>query len=467
MANNYFNHSIYRVPDGIRAVADHINNVADEIAAGFDKLPAENELKQGRANYATDTGTANNYVITLSYTPTLTAGLAVSFQAANTNTGPSTLNVNGLGPKEIRSNSGTPMVAGQITAGQILELRYDGAAFRVMATDIPVAAIKQIYESNPNTNVFTDAEKAKLSGIEAGATADMTPAEIKTAYESNANTNAFTDGEKLKLSGIETGATADMTPVEIKTAYESNIDTNAFTDAEKAKLASVAAGANNYSHPSYIGDDIAINIGPLGNAAVISQITLSLNTDLQGHVTSASATTATRNITPANIGAIPASGGAVSGSLSFSDNKGISLGSTYGSPPIIYGDASGRLVMKSSQGLIRMVDSASAVKVEFNLSTGTGTAADWIATSDERLKSDIELIESPIERIKKIKGVTFYMKGRDGRKTGVIAQDVLSALPEAVVKGTDGYLAVSYGAMIGLVIEAIKEIEANMTRGAA
>mgnify|MGYP001499873465 CR=1 FL=1 len=36
-----------------------------------------------------------------------------------------------------------------------------------------------------------------------------TPAEIKTAYESNANTNAFTDAEKSKLAGVEAGAQAN------------------------------------------------------------------------------------------------------------------------------------------------------------------------------------------------------------------------------------------------------------------
>jgi hypothetical protein len=53
---------------------------------------------------------------------------------------------------------------------------------------------------------------AKLDGIEAGATADQTAAEIKTAYESNADTNAFTDAEQTKLAGLE--ANADVTDAE-------------------------------------------------------------------------------------------------------------------------------------------------------------------------------------------------------------------------------------------------------------
>ena len=101
---------------------------------------------------------------------------------------------------------------------------------------------------NTDTDTFdgrdVSADGAKLDGIEAGATADQTPSEIKTAYESNANTNAFTDAEQSKLSGIEAGATADQTAAEIKTAYESNANTNAFTDAEKTKLSGIEAGAN-------------------------------------------------------------------------------------------------------------------------------------------------------------------------------------------------------------------------------
>jgi hypothetical protein len=54
------------------------------------------------------------------------------------------------------------------------------------------------------------ADGTKLDGIETGATADQTATEIKTAYESNSNTNAFTDAEKTKLSGIATGAEVNV-----------------------------------------------------------------------------------------------------------------------------------------------------------------------------------------------------------------------------------------------------------------
>jgi len=56
------------------------------------------------------------------------------------------------------------------------------------------------------------ADGSKLDGIESGATADQTAGEIKTAYESNADTNAFTDSEKSKLSGIDQGVATTDSP---------------------------------------------------------------------------------------------------------------------------------------------------------------------------------------------------------------------------------------------------------------
>jgi hypothetical protein len=69
-------------------------------------------------------------------------------------------------------------------------------------------SIKTKYESNDDTNAFTDSEKSKLTGIETGAEVNQTDSEIKTQYENNANTNAFTDAYKAKLDGIEEGAVA-------------------------------------------------------------------------------------------------------------------------------------------------------------------------------------------------------------------------------------------------------------------
>jgi hypothetical protein len=112
---------------------------------------------------------------------------------------------------------------------------------------------------------------SKLDGIESGATADQTAGEIKTSYESNADTNAFTDAEQSKLSGIESGANVGpSTPIEVKTAYESNADTNAFTDADESKLDGIEANADVTDTTNVTAAGAAMtanNLSDLDNAA--------------------------------------------------------------------------------------------------------------------------------------------------------------------------------------------------------
>lgn len=55
-------------------------------------------------------------------------------------------------------------------------------------------------------SIITSIERTKLDGIEDNAQVNPTDAEIKAAYESNTNTNAFTDALKSKLQNIEAGA---------------------------------------------------------------------------------------------------------------------------------------------------------------------------------------------------------------------------------------------------------------------
>ena len=49
--------------------------------------------------------------------------------------------------------------------------------------------------------------------------------------------------------------------------------------------------------------------------------------------------------------------------------------------------------------------------------------------------------------------------GKDERKVGVIAQEVEEVLPEVVHTDTEGMKAVDYGKMVGVLIEAIKELK--------
>ena len=80
--------------------------------------------------------------------------------------------------------------------------------------------------------------------------------------------------------------------------------------------------------------------------------------------------------------------------------------------------------------------------------------------SDSRVKKDVQIIPNALEKVNKIRGYTFKKIDDlvDTRYTGLIAQELKEMLPEAVVEQADGYLSISYGNVVGLLVEAIREL---------
>ena len=81
---------------------------------------------------------------------------------------------------------------------------------------------------------------------------------------------------------------------------------------------------------------------------------------------------------------------------------------------------------------------------------------DITAYSDERLKTNIRTIDNALNKVCDMRGVYFNRDGREG--TGVIAQELQDILPE-VVHDKQEFLSVAYGNMVGVLIEAIKELK--------
>ena len=96
-----------------------------------------------------------------------------------------------------------------------------------------------------------------------------------------------------------------------------------------------------------------------------------------------------------------------------------------------------------------------------NTADGSFTASgDIEANSDETLKENIETINDALLKVDELRGVYFDMKANPGkRKTGVIAQEMERVLPEVVSTADDGIKSVAYGNVVGLLIEAIKELK--------
>jgi len=98
-------------------------------------------------------------------------------------------------------------------------------------------------------------------------------------------------------------------------------------------------------------------------------------------------------------------------------------------------------------------------------STGITAVGDVTAYSDMRLKENIEVIPNAVSKVQQLRGVTFTRNDAEDleqRHTGVIAQEVEAVLPEAVSEDNAGIKNVAYGNMVGLLIEAIKELKSEV-----
>jgi hypothetical protein len=122
-----------------------------------------------------------------------------------------------------------------------------------------------------------------------------------TAKVSDINHNVSTDLSKTTSTTNVTINSSDGNNVSIGAASTSvaGVMTKAMFD----KLDGIAASANNYSHPTFNGDDLSVDTGTLSGATVISDLDFNVTTDTNGHVTDATLTTlTTRTLTLANLG---------------------------------------------------------------------------------------------------------------------------------------------------------------------
>lgn len=128
------------------------------------QTPSENDLKQilkavqilcGTALYSAGGGTANAQTATLSPVPAAyTVGMIVRVKAGATNTGATTLNVNGLGAKDVKKHGSATLEANDIVSGEIYTFIYDGTNFQLMErSTAPGFSHLQTFTANGNFTV--------------------------------------------------------------------------------------------------------------------------------------------------------------------------------------------------------------------------------------------------------------------------------------------------------------------------
>jgi hypothetical protein len=97
-------------------------------------------------------------------------------------------------------------------------------------------------------------------------------------------------------------------------------------------------------------------------------------------------------------------------------------------------------------------------KLQFNPSTGTLSATIFSSLSDQTQKTNIQPITNALDIINKMNGVYYdWIDNHSQSSVGLIAQEVEEVLPQVVIHNANGLKSVSYGNIVAVLIEAMKE----------
>ena len=90
---------------------------------------------------------------------------------------------------------------------------------------------------------------------------------------------------------------------------------------------------------------------------------------------------------------------------------------------------------------------------------GVGIAYQWLAYSSRRWKTDIQTLQNPLEKIMRLRGVSYRPKSGGNQQIGFIAEEVGEVIPEVVAWDSNGVDAtgMDYARLVPLLLEGMKE----------
>ena len=292
----------------------------------------------------------------------------------------------------------------EVASGSADSAAADGAGLSIDGAD------KALTWNHANTRFNFDAALNVAGNITTSGTVD--------------GRDVATDGSKL--DGIEASATADQTAAEIRTLVESATDSNVFTDADHTKLNGIEANAT--------ADQTKADI----NALDITEVG-TIDSGVWNGTAIASAY-------------LDADTAHLSGTQTFSGAKTFSAAVTVSNSTASTSKTTGAVKVTGGVG------------IQGALNVGGDVVA--FASSDERLKDNINEIPNCLGRLKDIKGVEFDWNDKQsvyrGHDIGVIAQDIEKIAPSLVTDRDNGYKAVKYEKLTAILIQAVKELHAKV-----
>lgn len=182
--------------------------------------------------YGIDTGTADNYAISVSNVSNYQEGSVYLVKPIHDNIGTSTLNINNMGVKTIKKNLSSDLESGDIVTGQPFLVMYDGTNFQFIGGGNSTRGIEIIPAATDST----------IGGVivSTGLSVDVDGTLSVTV--------PYTTDEQTKLSGIETGANNYTLPSSLSPSIITQDTSNRFvSDTEKSTWNGKASGSHGHS----------------------------------------------------------------------------------------------------------------------------------------------------------------------------------------------------------------------------
>jgi hypothetical protein len=139
---------------------------------------------------------------------------------------------------------------------------------------------------------------------------------------------------------------------------------------------------------------------------------------------------------------------------------GGSDGVFFNDPSWMYSGPTGTYLADISSTVITSMPVSSSLPTDVY---ATVLADSFNCASDARLKKDIKDLDSALDKMDKIRGVTYHWIDESQPKdlqVGVIAQEIQSVYPELVREGGNGFLSVDYPKLTAVLIQSVKELKA-------
>jgi hypothetical protein len=268
-------------------------------------------------------------------------------------------------------------------------------------------------------------------------TLDTTSVTFTTGVKSKLDVDGVISGSKtITIAGTSTALGSSITAEQIRTAIGTVVTGSSQIVGSSITTNTVTVGST------------AIALG--GSATTIAGLSSVSSTGFTGALTG-NASTATTLATARNINGTSFNGSADITIANLVSGSGqVAIASTSG-----FGTYINQAVLTTSSPTFAGLTINGAI-------TATGDITAYF-TSDIRHKNNVELIDNALDKVNALNGVTWEWNDdvdevtKQTPKTGLIAQDVLDVLPEVVKTRENGFLALDYSKMVGLLVEAIKE----------